>query len=62
MYISKTHLNYSKEEFLDSTFFEICKMWEQHCKFNGWTKSEDKENKLRPKQVKKYVNIEDLPI
>ncbi|WP_019278378.1 hypothetical protein [Clostridium botulinum] len=36
-------------------------MWEQHCKFNGWTK-EDKENKSKPKQIKKYVNIEDLPI
>ncbi|WP_141640066.1 hemolysin [Clostridium novyi] len=34
-------------------------MWEQHCKFNGWSENSAEKPK---RQKKKYVNIEDLPI
>lgn len=56
-YVSKVHLSYTKQEFLESTFGEIATMWKLHCKFNGWTiKSSDDENKH------KKVNIDDLPL
>ena len=47
-YIAKVHLNYTKEEFLDSTHAEICKLWKTHIKFNGWTfkNGENGENEL----------------
>lgn len=60
-YISKVHLNYTKEEFWDSTHAEIYKMWKAHIKFNGWeVKNNNEENNTKSDINYKKVNIEDI--
>ena len=57
-YVAHTHLNYTKEEFWNSTFKEIVDMWNLHCKFNRWQIKDDNEenNSTRDASYKK-VNI-----
>jgi hypothetical protein len=52
-YISKVHLNYSREEFYRSCPKEIGSLWESHIKFNGWKFKEDEDNKV--------YNVDDFP-
>ncbi|MBC2456126.1 hypothetical protein HGI53_02495 [Clostridium beijerinckii] len=57
--MSKTHLNYTKAEFLESTHAEIYKMWMNHVKFNGWEiKDENNENKSGNEE---RVYIDEIP-
>ncbi|NFA05458.1 hypothetical protein EXM90_01685 [Clostridium botulinum] len=61
-YLAKVHLNYSKEEFWDSTHAEIYKMWGSHIKFNHWEiKDNNEENNPANDVNYKRVNIENIP-
>ncbi|GAB6150203.1 hypothetical protein [Clostridium novyi] len=59
-YIGKVHLNYTKQEFLNSTFGEIATMWKLHCNFNNWTIKSSDDNGSENRYEK--VNIDDLPL
>ncbi|NMM65499.1 hypothetical protein HBE96_23250 [Clostridium sp. P21] len=59
--MAKVHLNYSKTEFLESSFREIVDMWKAHVKFNGWeVKNDDEGNNTNQGDTYKHVNIEDI--
>ncbi|MHB7975570.1 hypothetical protein FDC22_06025 [Clostridium botulinum] len=42
-YIGKVQLGFSEREFWKLTLRKLLLTWEEHCKFNGWTKKEEKE-------------------
>ncbi|MBN3418621.1 hypothetical protein EXN00_09665 [Clostridium botulinum] len=59
--MAHTHLNYSKEEFWNTTHKEIYKQWKTHVKFNGWeVKNNNEENNTTSDINYKKVNIEDI--
>lgn len=55
-YLAKVQLNYSKDEFLNSTAAEITDMWNTHCEF--MSKSENENNYSAGTRM----NIEDFPL
>ncbi|MCD3217827.1 hypothetical protein G8S55_11425 [Clostridium botulinum C] len=36
-------MGFTDKEFWKLTLRKLLATWEQHCKFNGWTKEEEKE-------------------
>ncbi|AVK50673.1 hypothetical protein AXY43_23120 [Clostridium sp. MF28] len=55
-YICKVHLNFTKDEFMESTHAEIYKIWMNHVKFNGW-KIEDKDDENKSnKERRVYID------
>ncbi|WP_077860146.1 hypothetical protein [Clostridium sp. BL-8] len=59
-YISKVHLNYTREEFLCLTHEEIARLWKQHAKFNGWEIKEDNDEN-NSNRAEKRVYIDEIP-
>lgn len=42
-YICKVQLGFSEREFWKSTPRKLLGLWKEHCKFNGWSKEDEKE-------------------
>ncbi|MBS4539827.1 hypothetical protein GOQ27_15235 [Clostridium sp. D2Q-11] len=45
--MAKVHLNYSKNEFMNSTMKEIVDLWKLHGEFNGWKFKKEKNQDRR---------------
>lgn len=45
--MAKVHLNYTKNEFMNSTMREIVDLWKIHGKFKGWKFENEKKKEKR---------------